>query len=146
MTFRSCHKIRWPAHYCRFTKHEFKFQNELVFKILFLLKHQLLWYHCWDYLTNFWCNNWGSIIDVVERLCLRAYCPNICIVWAASSLTLFIASWEACERWTVNVVSGSSASKALVLLFEGGAHWLFLLTLITVKQDWEFQLEIVGKI
>ena len=33
-------------------------------------KHQYLGFHCWDYLTNFWHNNWQSIIDVLERLCL----------------------------------------------------------------------------
>ena len=32
-------------------------------------KHQYLCFHYWDYLTNFWRNNWRSIIDVVERLC-----------------------------------------------------------------------------
>ena len=28
-------------------------------------------FHYWDYLMNFWRNNWRSIIDVVEGLCLR---------------------------------------------------------------------------
>ena len=37
---------------------------------LILWKHQFLCFHYWDYLTNFWRNNWCSIIDVVERLCL----------------------------------------------------------------------------
>ena len=32
-------------------------------------KHQYLCFHCWDYLTNFWRNNWWSIIDGEERLC-----------------------------------------------------------------------------
>ena len=32
------------------------------------LRHQCLCFHYWDYLTNFWHNNWRSIIDVVERL------------------------------------------------------------------------------
>ena len=31
-------------------------------------KHQCLCFHCWDYFTNFWHNNWRSIINVVERL------------------------------------------------------------------------------
>ena len=26
-------------------------------------------FHYWDYLMNFWRNNWRSIFDVVERLC-----------------------------------------------------------------------------
>ena len=34
-------------------------------------KHQRLCFHDWDYLTNFWCNNWWSIIEVVEGLCLH---------------------------------------------------------------------------
>ena len=36
--------------------------------ISFLWKHQCFCFHYWDYLTNFWRNNWRSIIDVVERL------------------------------------------------------------------------------
>ena len=32
-------------------------------------KHQCLCFHYWDFLTNFWHNNWRSIFDVVERLC-----------------------------------------------------------------------------
>ena len=32
-------------------------------------KHQCLCFHYWDFLTNFWRNNWQSIIDVVKRLC-----------------------------------------------------------------------------
>ena len=39
-----------------------------IFEISFLWKHQSLNFHYWDYLTNFWRNNWQSIIDVVERL------------------------------------------------------------------------------
>ena len=38
-------------------------------------KHQCLCLHYWDYLMNFWRNNWRSIIDVVERLssCINYY-------------------------------------------------------------------------
>ena len=32
-------------------------------------KHQCLCFHYWDFLTNFWRNNWRFIFDVVERLC-----------------------------------------------------------------------------
>ena len=32
-------------------------------------KQQLLFFHNWDFLTNFWRNNWRSIFDIVERLC-----------------------------------------------------------------------------
>ena len=48
----------------------FKTKRELkwtIFEISFLWKHQSLCFHYWDYLTNFWHNNWRSIIDVVER-------------------------------------------------------------------------------
>ena len=31
-------------------------------------EHQHLCFRYWYYLTNFWCNNWWSIIEVVERL------------------------------------------------------------------------------
>ena len=32
-------------------------------------KHKCLCFHYWDYLTNFWRNNWRFIVDAVERLC-----------------------------------------------------------------------------
>ena len=51
------------------TKRELKCQNELFWSII-LWKYQCLCFHYWDYLTSFWHNNWRSIIDVVERLCL----------------------------------------------------------------------------
>ena len=38
-----------------------------IFEISFLWKHQSLCFYYWDYLTNFWHNNWRSIIDLVER-------------------------------------------------------------------------------
>ena len=42
-------------------------------------KHQCLCFHYWDFLTNFWHNNWQSIFfDVVERLCFSA-CRKCCI-------------------------------------------------------------------
>ena len=34
-------------------------------------KHQYLYFHYWDFLTNFWGNNWQFIFDVAERLCLK---------------------------------------------------------------------------
>ena len=37
-------------------------------------KHHCLRFHYWDFLTNIWCNNWRSIIDVVERL---GYCGMV---------------------------------------------------------------------
>ena len=37
-----------------------------IFEISFLWKHQFLCFHYWDYLTNFWHNNWQSIIDVAH--------------------------------------------------------------------------------
>ena len=38
-----------------------------IFVISFLWKHEYFCFHYWDYLTNFWCNNWQSIIDVVAN-------------------------------------------------------------------------------
>ena len=32
-------------------------------------KHQCLCFDYWEFLTNFWRNNWRSIFDVLERLC-----------------------------------------------------------------------------
>ena len=37
-----------------------------IFEISYFWKHQFLNFHYWEYLTNFWRNNWRSIIDVVE--------------------------------------------------------------------------------
>ena len=45
------------------TKREIKCKNEV--------ETQSVCFQYWDYLTNFWRNNWQSIIDVVERLCFR---------------------------------------------------------------------------
>ena len=51
---------------------EMVFQKQLIlaFQFMFLSwkqqKHQWLCFHYWDYLANFWCNNWRSIIDIVE--------------------------------------------------------------------------------
>ena len=55
--------------------------REMIFQKIFHfgnLIHVLSWrqqkpkclcFHCWDYLTNFWHDNWWSRFDVVERLC-----------------------------------------------------------------------------
>ena len=50
-------------------------------------KHQCLCFHYWDFLTNFWRNNWRSIFDVVEWIC---YCHRLCNdrqLTAASEIT-----------------------------------------------------------
>ena len=31
-------------------------------------KHQCLCFHYWEFLTNFWFDNWQSIFDIVERI------------------------------------------------------------------------------
>ena len=49
--------VRW----CRCVRHDRQCWRQQ--------KHQCLCFHYWDYLTNFWQNNWQSIIDAVERLC-----------------------------------------------------------------------------
>ena len=54
------------------TKRELKFQSKLFF-----WKYQCLCFHHWDYLTNFWPNNWQSFIDVVERLLIILHEPNL---------------------------------------------------------------------
>ena len=41
-----------------------------ILKISFLWKHHCLCFHYLYYLTNFWSNNWQSIIDIVEKLSL----------------------------------------------------------------------------
>ena len=48
-------------------------KNSFMFHVLSwrLHKHHCFCFHYWDFLTNFWCNNWRSIFDIVERLC---YC------------------------------------------------------------------------
>ena len=49
-------------------------RNDISKKVHFdILVHILSWrkhFHFRDYLTNCWRNNWRSIIDLVERLCL----------------------------------------------------------------------------
>ena len=40
-------------------------------------KHMCFCFHYWDFFTNFWRNNWQSIFDVVEILCLKFLnCPR----------------------------------------------------------------------
>ena len=39
-------------------------------------KHLFLHFHYWDYLTNFWHNNWWSLIDIQERLCYEIWKQN----------------------------------------------------------------------
>ena len=38
-----------------------------IFAISFVWKHQSSYFHYWNYLRNFWRNNWPSIIDVIFR-------------------------------------------------------------------------------
>ena len=59
-----------------------------IFEISFIWKYQSLSFHYWEYLTNFWRNNWRSIIDVVERLCFclfeqHASCANRVLAFLA---------------------------------------------------------------
>ena len=45
-----------------------------VFEISFHWKHQCFCFHCWDYLTDIWHNNWQSIFDgVLRRTQLNRY-------------------------------------------------------------------------
>ena len=39
-------------------------------------QNQFSCFHYWDYLANFWRNNWPSIIDVVERIGLFVFCEK----------------------------------------------------------------------
>ena len=47
-----------------YVNYELRCQNELIF-----LKTPIFVFHYQDYLINFWCNNWWSIIEIVEILC-----------------------------------------------------------------------------
>ena len=42
----------------------------IYFWSIISLETPVLCFHYWDFLMNFWRNNWRSIIDVVKRLCL----------------------------------------------------------------------------
>ena len=58
-------------------------------------RHKCLCFHYWDFLTNFWRNNWRSIFDVVERLCYRfemvfRYDPKAFIYIKSYAKTLII--------------------------------------------------------
>ena len=48
--------VNWNAKIIYFQK--YYFSGNTVFR-----------FYYWDYLTNFWHNNWQSIIDIVGRLC-----------------------------------------------------------------------------
>ena len=52
-------------------------------------KYQCLCFHYWDYLTNFWHNNWQSLIDVVERL---NFCRGL-----DCCLFLYLNRWLTCQ-------------------------------------------------
>ena len=62
-----------------------------IFEISFLWKHQSSCFHYWDYLTNFCCNNWWSIIDIVERLCYGQKLRNR---WPLDGLILGIKNFD----------------------------------------------------
>ena len=43
-----------------------------IFVISFLRKHRVLCFHYWDYLTNFWRNNWPSMIEIFRKTAIPA--------------------------------------------------------------------------
>ena len=70
-----------------------KMPKWIIFEISFLWKHKFLCFHYWDYLTNFWRNNWRSIIDVVSRKTLLIGQFEI-VVWNEISFHLLERIWS----------------------------------------------------
>ena len=71
------------------------FKNSSFWHLIHILswrqqKHQCLCFHYWDYLTNFWHNNWRSIIDVVERLCFSVCAINSLLFLNERLLSYFL--------------------------------------------------------
>ena len=67
-------------------------------------KHQCLCFPYWDYLTNFWQNNWRFIIDVVERLLMSFQKPFLVTskrAWGISSMITFLKLLASTDKCTI---------------------------------------------
>ena len=64
-------------------------------------KHQCLCFHCWDYLTNFWHNNWQSITDIIERHGLCEFCLKLRITKVSFSVQY---TWQHFGLWGLRLV------------------------------------------
>ena len=88
--------------------------SKVIFEISFLLKHHSLCFNYWDYLTNFWRNNWQSLIDKVERLGLWVDIKNVLlpppILEQASTKARLKAKFNLSRYvWVWNVLVSSKA-------------------------------------
>ena len=65
-------------------------------------------FHYWDFLTNFWRNNWQSIIDVVERLSfmhqIAKLVPNCSLLSQPNDLNFPITiNWFVLQILRINI-------------------------------------------
>ena len=90
-------------------------------------KHQCLCFHYWHYLTNFWRNNWRSIIDIVERLLLGTS-EYTCIFYENCDALIphNTSSWVSCTFW--NVVASILIKKSFNIINK----WCSVHNLITL--------------
>ena len=103
------------------------------FKISFLWKHQSLCFHYWDYLTNFWRNNWQSIIDVVERLTCRTIAVDSFLLQKLHDFD--VCQWGVVEglqsRWGIfqacQILQATNTAQTIIwnisIILHG--YWLF---------------------
>ena len=86
-----------------------------IFEIAFLWKHQSLCFHYRDYLTNFYCNNWWSIIDIVERFCYGQKLRNR---WPLDGVILGIKDFDL-RIWSSNILRRpQNFAKSPLLTFD----------------------------
>ena len=79
-------------------------------------KHRCLCFHYWDYLTNFWRNDWQSIFDIVGRLCLRMLCQKWIHLTVIIHLFCFFLkhnNWRTPQRYWDNPLLNSFTKEQI---------------------------------
>ena len=97
------------------------------------LETPVLCFHYWDFLTNFWCNNWRSIIAVVENLCYRVnlsyptHAPSpSCSAIPENSHSIILMQGLSQLDWRVNI------SAKLPAVFVGFLNFLLFSYMLRV--------------
>ena len=99
-------------------------------------KNQSLCFHYWDFLTNFWCNNWRSIIDVVEKICYRAQKTALCTIYQHRYIKFNDHSWL--TRYPCNFFNIETI-EALFRLFTSNPIYSFEKYLCKCKCEWVYK-------